>query len=176
MRAKRNLRLASVWGDGRAHVSDNAFPCESGIPFGVSSLASQRLPHPSQSALAGQRIHLRPNGMAVRFSITRSLASLGFRLACPPSRATACFDRLCPHLRVNACSFRPNGMAVRGSLVLGLTIMRSFVRGGVVECAVAVTHRQPATANATGHRTSIPFGQHAIPKTLALADDIALSD
>jgi len=67
-------------------------------------------------------------------------------------------------------------MAVRGSSVLGLTIMRSFVRVGVVGRAVAVTQRQPATANATGHRTSIPFGHHAIPKTLALADDIALSD
>ena len=129
MRAKRNLRLASVWGDGR-----------------------------------------------VRVSITRSLASRGFRLACPPSRATACLIRLCPHLRVNACSFRPNGMAVRGSLVLGLTIMRLFVRVGVVERAVAVTHRQPATANATNQRTSIPFGHHAISKTLALADDIALSE
>ena len=67
-------------------------------------------------------------------------------------------------------------MAVRGSLVLGLTGMRLFVRVGVVERAVAVTHRQPATANATGYRTSIPFGHHAISKTLALADDIALSE
>ena len=67
-------------------------------------------------------------------------------------------------------------MAVRWSLVLGLTIMRLFVRVGVVECAVAVTHRQPVRANATGHRTSIPFGHHAIPKMLALADDIALSE
>ena len=65
---------------------------------------------------------------------------------------------------------------MRGSLVLGLTIMRSSVRVGVVERAVAVTHRQPATANATGYRTSIPFGHHAISKTLALADDIALSE
>ncbi len=115
--AKRNLRLASVWGDGR-----------------------------------------------VRFSITSSLASLRFRLAYPPSRVTACLIRLRQHLRVNACAFRPNGMAVRGSLVLGLTIMRLFVRVGVVECAVAVTQRQPARANATGHRTSIPFGRTPFPK------------
>ena len=67
-------------------------------------------------------------------------------------------------------------MAVRGSLVLGVSIMRLFVRVGVVECAVAVTQRQPATANATNHRTSIPFGHHAISKTLALAEDIALSE
>ena len=67
-------------------------------------------------------------------------------------------------------------MAVRGSVVLGLTGMRLFVRVGVVERAVAVTQRQPVTANATGHRTSIPFGYHAIPKTLAFADDIALSE
>ena len=112
----------------------------------------------------------------MRFSIARSLASLGFRLACPPSRVTACLIRLCPHLRVTAFVFRPNGMAVRGSSVLGLTMMRSFVRVGVVERAVAATHRQPVRANATGHRTSIPFGHHAIPETLALADDIALSD
>ena len=58
LRAKRNLRLASVWGDGRA-----------------------------------------------RFPIARSLASLGFRLASPPSRANACFNCLCPHLRVNAFVF-----------------------------------------------------------------------
>ncbi len=129
LRAKRNLRFASVWGYGRA-----------------------------------------------RFSITHSLASLGFRLASPPSRDTACLVRLCPHLRVTACAFRPNGMVVRGPLVLGLTIMRLFVRVGVVERAVAVTQRQPATANATNQRTSIPFGHRAIPKTLALADDIALSE
>ena len=129
MQAKRNLRLASVWGDGR-----------------------------------------------VRVSITRSLASRGLRLACPPSRATACLIRLCPPLRVTACAFRPNGMAVRFSIAPGLTIMRFFVRVGVVECAVAVTQRQPACANATNHRTSIPFGHHAISKTLALADDIALSE
>ena len=110
-------------------VSDNAFSCESGVPFGVSSLASQRLPGPFLLALAGQRIR-----------------------------------------------FRPNGMAVRGSSVLGLTIMRSFVRVGVVECAVAANQRQPATANVTGRRTSIPFGHHAVSKTLALADDIALSE
>ena len=36
------------------------------------------------------------------------------------------------------------------------------------------SQRQPATANATGHRTSIPFGHNAISKTLALADDISL--
>ena len=129
MPAKRNLRLASVWGDGRAP-----------------------------------------------FSIARSLASLGFRLACPPSRDTACIIRFCPHLRVNACAFRPNGMAVRMSLVLGLTIMRLVVRVGVVGRAVAVTHRQPTRANATGHRTSIPFGHHAIPETLATADSLALSE
>ena len=41
---------------------------------------------------------------------------------------------------------------------------------------MAVTQRQPVRANAAGHRTSIPFGHHAIPKTLALADDIALSE
>ena len=67
-------------------------------------------------------------------------------------------------------------MAVRGSLVLGLTGMRLFVRVGVVERAVAVTQRQPVRANAAGHRTSIPFGHHAVSKTLALADDIALSE
>ena len=110
------------------------------------------------------------------FPITRSLASLGFRLACSPSRANACLIRLSQHLRVNAFVSRPNGMAVRGSSVLGLTIMRSFVRVGVVERAVAVTQRQPACANAAGHRTSIPFGHHAIPETFALADDIALSE
>ena len=65
---------------------------------------------------------------------------------------------------------------MRGSLVLGVSIMRLFVRVGVVECAVAVTQRQPACANATGQRTSIPFGHHAIPKMLALADDISLSE
>ena len=97
-------------------------------------------------------------------------------MACPPSRATASLIRLCPHLRVNACSFRPNGMAVRGSLVLWLTIVRLFVRVGVVGRAVAVTQRQPVRANATGHRTSIPFGHHAIPKTLAVVDSLALSE
>ncbi|MBR6175456.1 MAG: hypothetical protein IKQ52_07750 [Bacteroidales bacterium] len=97
-------------------------------------------------------------------------------MACPPSRVNAYFNRLCPHLRVTACAFRPNGMAVRGSSVLGLTMMRSFVRVGVVERAVAATHRQPVRANATGHRTSIPFGHHAISETFALADDIALSE
>ena len=65
---------------------------------------------------------------------------------------------------------------MRGSLVLGLTIMRLFVRVGVVERAVAVTQQQPATANVTGYRTSIPFGHHAISKTFALADDFALSE
>ena len=65
---------------------------------------------------------------------------------------------------------------MRGSLVLGLTIMRLFVREGVVERAVAVTHRQPSRANATGQRTSIPFGHHAISKTFAVTDDIALSE
>ena len=95
----------------------------------MSSLARHRLPHPSLPALAGQRIRLRPNGMAVRRPLAR-----------------------------------------------WLTIMRLFVRVGVVERAVAVTQRQPATANATGHRTSIPFGHHAISKTLALVDDIALSE
>ena len=109
--------------------SDSAFPCVSGVPFGVSSLARHRLHHSFLPALASQRIRL-----------------------------------------------RPNGMAVRGSLVLGLTGMRLFVRVGVVERAVAVTQRQPATANATNQRTSIPFGHHAIPKTLALAEDIALSE
>ncbi len=117
LRAKRNLRFASVWGYGRA-----------------------------------------------RFSITHSLASLGFRLASPPSRDTACLVRLCPHLRVTACAFRPNGMVVRGPLVLGLTIMRLFVRVGVVERAVAVTQRQPATANATNQRTSIPFGVSSLAR------------
>jgi len=67
-------------------------------------------------------------------------------------------------------------MAVRGSLVLGVSIVRLFVREGVVERAVAANQRQPATANVTGRRTSIPFGHHAISKTLALADDIALSE
>ena len=65
---------------------------------------------------------------------------------------------------------------MRGSLVLGLTIMRLFVRVVVAEYAETVTQRQPTRANATGHRTSIPFGHHAIPETLALADDIALSE
>ena len=65
---------------------------------------------------------------------------------------------------------------MRGSSVLVLTIMRLFVRVGVVECAVVVAQRQPVRANATGHRTSIPFGHHAIPETLALADDFALSE
>jgi len=108
---------------------DNAFPCEPGIPFGVSSLARYRLHHSFLPALEGQCIR-----------------------------------------------FRPNGMAVRGSLVLGLTIMRLFVRVGVVERAVAVTQQQPATANATGHRTSIPFAHHTLSQALALADDIALSE
>ena len=67
-------------------------------------------------------------------------------------------------------------MAVRGSLVLGLTIMRLVVRVGVVERAETVTQRQPATANAIVHRTSIPFGHHAISKTLAVADSLALSE
>ncbi len=123
------ISVSQVYGVTEEWVLDSAFSCESGVPFGVSSLARHRLPHPSLPALASQRIRL-----------------------------------------------RPNGMAVRGSSVLGLTIMRSFVRVGVVERAVAVTQRQPARANATGHRTSIPFGHHAIPKTLVLADDIALSD
>ena len=118
-----------MYGVTEAWVSDNAFPCEPGIPFGVSSLARHRLPGPSQLALASQCIR-----------------------------------------------FRPNGMAVRGSLVLGVSIMRLFVRVGVVECAVAVTQRQPTRANATGHRTSIPFGHHAIPETLATADSLALSE
>ncbi len=123
------ISVSQVYGVTEAWVSDSAFPCESGVPFGVSSLASHRLPHPSLPALASQRMR-----------------------------------------------FRPNGMAVRMPLVLGLTGMRLFVRVGVVECAVAATHRQPVRANATGYRTSIPFGHHAIPKTLAVADDIALSD
>ena len=128
-------------------------------------------PHSRVNACA-----FRPNGMAVRFPIARSLASRGFRLACPPSRATACLIRLSQHLRVTACASRPNGMAVRGSSVLGLTIMRLFVRVGGVERAETVTHRQPACANATNQRTSIPFGHQAISKTFALADDIALSE
>ena len=81
-----------------------------------------------------------------------------------------------PALASQRIRLRPNGMAVRGSSVLGLTIMRSFVRVGGVERAETVTQRQPATANATNQRTSIPFGHHAISKTLALADDIALSE
>ena len=113
----------------KSAVSDSAFTCESGVPFGVSSLASQRLLQLSLPALAGQRIRL-----------------------------------------------RPNGMAVRGSLVLWLTIVRLFVREGVVERAVAVTQRQPVRANATCRCTSIPFGHHAIPKTLAFADSLALSE
>ena len=110
-------------------VSDSAFSCEFGVPFGVSSIARHRLHHSFLPALAGQCIR-----------------------------------------------FRPNGMAVRGSLVLWLTIVRLFVREGVVERAVAVTQRQPATANVTGHRTSIPFGHHAISKTFAVADSLALSE
>ena len=35
---------------------DNPFPCELGVPFGVSSLASHRLPRPSLPALASQRM------------------------------------------------------------------------------------------------------------------------
>ena len=123
------ISVSQVYGVTEAWVSDSAFPCESGVPFGVSSLASHRLPHPSLPALAGQCMRL-----------------------------------------------RPNGMAVRGSSVLGLTGMRSFVRVGVVECAETVTQRQPVRANATGHRTSIPSGHHAVSKTLAVADDIALSE
>ena len=38
------------------------------------------------------------------------------------------------------------------------------------------SQRQPATAKAADQRISIPFGHRAIPKTLALADDIALSE
>ena len=116
-------------GRRKSAAFDSAFSCESEVPFGVSSLASHRLPHPCLPALAGQRIRLRPNGMAVRMP-----------------------------------------------LVLGLTRMRLFVRVGVVECAVAVTQRQPARANATGHRTSIPFGHQAISKTFALAESLALSE
>ena len=97
-------------------------------------------------------------------------------MACPPSRATACLIRLSQHLRVIAFVFRPNGMAVRGSSVLGLAIMRSSVRVGGVERAEAVTQQQPTRANVTGHRTSIPFGHHAIPETLATADSLALSE
>ena len=50
-------------------VLDSAFSCELGVPFGVFSLASHRLPHPSLPALASQRMRLRPNGMAVRGSL-----------------------------------------------------------------------------------------------------------
>ena len=128
IRGPNGISVSQVYGVTEECIFDSAFTCESGIPFDVSSLASHRLPHPSLPALAGQRIRLWPNGMAVRFSIA-----------------------------------------------LGLTIMRSFVRVGVVERAETVTQQQPATANVTGHRTSIPFGHHAISKTFALADDIALS-
>ena len=38
------------------------------------------------------------------------------------------------------------------------------------------SQRQSATAKAADQSTSIPFGHHAIPKMLALADDIALSE
>ena len=96
--------------------------------------------------------------------ITRSLASHRLPHPCLPALAGQCIR------------LRPNGMAVRGSSVLGLTGMRSFVRVGVVERAMVVAQRQPVRANATGYRTSIPFGHHAISKTLALADDIALSE
>ena len=123
------ISVSQVYGDTEERISDSAFSCELGVPFGVSSLASHRLPHPFLPALAGQRIR-----------------------------------------------FRPNGIAVRGSLVLWLTIVRLFVREGVVERAVAVTQQQPTRANVTGHRTSIPFGHHAIPETLATADSLALSE
>ena len=38
------------------------------------------------------------------------------------------------------------------------------------------SQRQPVRANATNHRTSIPFGHCAIAKTLAVADILALSE
>ena len=50
------ISVSQVYGVTEERGSDSAFPCESGVPFGVSSLASQRLLHPSQSALAGQRL------------------------------------------------------------------------------------------------------------------------
>ena len=53
-------------GRRKSALLDSTFTCELGIPFGVSSLASQRLPHPSQSALAGQclRFSAKRNGGA----------------------------------------------------------------------------------------------------------------
>ena len=62
------ISVSQVYRVTEERVSDNAFSCEFGVPFGVSSLARHSLPYPSQSALAGQRIRFRPNGMAVRGS------------------------------------------------------------------------------------------------------------
>ena len=63
------ISVSPVYGVTEAWVSDSAFSCELGVPFGVFSLASHRLPHPSLPALASQRMRLRPNGMAVRGSL-----------------------------------------------------------------------------------------------------------
>ena len=165
-----------MYGVTEERGSDSAFPCELGVPFGVSSLASQRLPYPSLPALASHslRFSAKRNGGAVfdstfpcELGVPFGVSSLASQRLLQPSL---------PALAGQRIRLRPNGMAVRGSLVLGVSIMRLFVRVGVVERAVVVAQRQPATANATGYHTSIPFGHHAIPKTLALADDIALSD
>ena len=165
-----------MYGVTEAWVSDRAFPCESGVPFGIPALASHRIPHPSQSALAGQRLRFsaKRNGGAV------SDSAFPCELGIPFSLSSLASHRLprpsLPALAGQRIRFRPNGMAVRRPLARWLTIVRSFVRVGVVERAVVATQRQHARANASGHLTSIPFGHHAISKTLALADDIALSE
>ena len=142
----------------------------------MSSLASHRLPYPSLPALVGQRMRFsaKRNGGAVSDSAFPCESGVPFGVSSLASHRLP-YPSL-PALVGQRIRFRPNGMAARGSLVLGLTIMRLVVRVGVVGRAVAVTQRQPATANATGHRTSIPFGYHAIPKTLALADSFAFSE
>jgi len=38
------ISVSQVYGVTEAWVSDSAFSCESGVPFGVSSLAIHRLP------------------------------------------------------------------------------------------------------------------------------------
>ena len=50
------ISVSPVYGVTEECIFDSAFSCEPGIPFGVSSLASHRLPHPSQSALASHRL------------------------------------------------------------------------------------------------------------------------
>ena len=83
-----------------------------------------RLPHPSQSALAGQRIRFRPNGMAVRMPLAR-----------------------------------------------WLTIMRLFVRVGVVERAATVSpcfHYNIKYVDATGK--TVEVNNISAPWTLPVFD------